>query len=125
MPTPDQVRAAAENHAKLFASGDKEGWLSLYAPNVEFTDPYPGPALVGHEGLIEFWDRVNALATNYEFDISQLVVAGDRAAMTFTLSLEVAGARYAADAVDVFEVADDGKIAVFTAYWDPTAVRPL
>lgn len=125
MPTPDQVRSAAENHAKLFSSADKEGWLDLYADNVEFTDPYPSPAAVGRAGLVEFWDRVNAMAGNYSFDIVQLVTAGDRAAMTFTLSMEMGGARYAFDGVDVFEVDDDGKIATFTAYWDPTAVRPL
>lgn len=125
MPTPDQVRAAAENHAKLFSSADKQGWLDIYAENAEFADPYPAPYSVGRAGLVEFWDRVYAMASNYAFDIQQLVVAGDRAVMTFTLSLDMGGDRYAFDGVDVFEVDDDGKIARFTAYWDPTAVRPL
>jgi len=31
----------------------------------------------------------------------------------------------AIDAVDVFEVVGDGKIARVTAYWDMTAARPL
>lgn len=125
MPTPDQVRAAAENHAKLFSSADKEGWLDLYADNAEFADPYPAPASVGRAGLVEFWDRVHGMASNYSFDNVQIVTAGDRAAMTFTLSMELDGTRYGFDGVDVFEVDDDGKIARFTAYWDPTAVRPL
>lgn len=125
MPTPEQVRAAAENHAKLFSSADKEGWLDLYAENASFTDPYPAPALVGREGLIEFWDRVYGLASNYSFEVQSIVTAHDRAAMTFTMTLESGGARYAFDGVDVFLVDEDGKIAEFTAYWDPTAIRPL
>ena len=124
MPTPDQVRAAAENHAKLFAAVDKEAWLDLYADNVSFQDPYPAPPSTGKDGLIEFWDRVHGMAKDYDFEIKILAVAGDRAAMAITASLSMDGARYAFDAVDVFEVNDEGKIARFTAYWDPTAVRP-
>ena len=80
---------------------------------------------MGRAGLVEFWDRVYAMAGNYSFDNAQIVTAGDRAAMTFTLSMEMGGARYGFDGVDVFEVDDDGKIAKFTADRDPTAVRPL
>ena len=125
MPTPDQVRAAAENHAKFFSAADKESWLDLYAEDAEFTDPYPSPAAVGREGLTAFWDRVHGMAGDYRFDVKQLVVAGDRAAMTFTLSMAMGGDRYEFDGVDVFEVGDDGRIARFNAYWDPTAVRPV
>ena len=125
MPTPDQVREAAENHAKLFSAADKEAWLSLYADDAEFTDPYPAPAAVGRAGLTEFWDRVHTMASDYSFDIRLLTVAGDRAAMAFTLSMTAGGDRYEFDGVDVFEVGDDGRINRFTAYWDPTAVRPV
>ena len=125
MPTPDQVREAAENHVKFFSGADKESWLAIFADDAEFTVPYPSPAAVGREGLVGFWDRVYSMAGDYKFDVKQLVVAGDRAAMTFTLSMAMGGSRYEFDGVDVFEVDDAGRIARFNAYWDPTAVRPV
>lgn len=124
MPTPEQVRSAAENHAKLFTAVDKDGWLALYSENAEFVDPYPAARYEGREAMSQWWDGVHGMASGYDFDVRQITVAGDRAAMAFTLSMSVGDDRYCFDGVDVFQVDDSGRITQFTAYWDPAHVRP-
>jgi steroid delta-isomerase len=125
MPTPDEITATVETYTKSFEAADRERWISLFTEDAEQIDPYPAPANVGHEGLGGFWDRTFAMSSNFEFTAHHKVVAHDRAAMVFTLSLEMGGSRYAFDGVDLFEFADDGRIAKLTAYWDPTQVRPV
>ena len=122
-PLPDELLATVESYRKTFAAADREGWLVLFTDDAEQIDPYPSPPNVGRQGLEAFWDRTFAMASGFEFAVQQVAVAGDRVAMTFTLSMEAAGARYEFDGVDVFEFADDARIAKITAYWDPTKVR--
>jgi steroid delta-isomerase len=124
-PAPNEIETTIEAYRKAFAAADREGWIALFTEDCEQIDPYPSEPNRGHEMLGAFWDRTFMLASNFEFDMRGLAVAGDRAAMTFTLSMEAGGARYEFDGVDVFEFADDGRIAKLTAYWDPTKVRPV
>jgi len=125
MPTPDQMTTVVEAYKKAFATADKDAWLALFADDVEQIDPYPSPVNAGLEALGAFWDRSFALGSDFEFDGPEPIVAGDRVAMPFTLSMAAGGARYAFDGVDVFEFDDAGKISRLTAYWDPTKVRPV
>jgi steroid delta-isomerase len=125
MPTPEQINDTIEAYRKGFASADKAGWMALFTEDCEQIDPYPSEPNRGHEGVGGFWDRTFAMASNFEFAVDKVFVTGDRAAMPFTLSLEMGGARYEFDGVDVFEFADDGRIQRLTAYWDPTQVRPV
>lgn len=117
--------AAVEGYKKAFATGDRDAWLALFADDVEQVDPYPSPANVGHEAIGGFWDRSFAMASDFQFDGPDPIVAGDRVAMPFTCSMSAGGARYAFDGVDVFEFDEAGKISRLTAYWDPTKVRPV
>jgi steroid delta-isomerase len=124
MPTPDQMTAAVETYVKSFATADKVAWLGLFADDAEQVDPYPAPANVGGEAIEAFWDRTFSIGSDYSFDAPQLIGAGDRLAMPFTLTFTSGGGRYQFDGVDVFEFDDDGKIKRLTAYWDPAKIRP-
>ncbi|HEV7888813.1 MAG TPA: nuclear transport factor 2 family protein [Acidimicrobiales bacterium] len=122
--TPEQVNDTVGAYVKAFEAADKEGWIALFTDDAEQIDPYPAPANVGRAGLAQFWDNVYAMASDYRFDVRQVTVAGDRAAVTFTLSMKTGDMRVEFDGVDLFELADDGRIRRLTAYWDPTQVRP-
>ena len=45
--TPAQVRRAIENYVKAWATGDKELFLSLFAPDAQWWDPVGTPPFKG------------------------------------------------------------------------------
>jgi ketosteroid isomerase-like protein len=124
MPTPEQVRETVERYVKARDAGDKDAWIGVFAEHAEQIDPYPQPANVGREAIATFWDNVRALVDGFQFTVHQVTVAGDRAAVVFTLTMQSGDTKVAFDGVDVFEI-DDDFVARLTAYWDPAAMRLL
>ena len=127
MPTSEQVRAAAERYAAAVPGGDREPIVACFAADGEVVDPYPSPAVVGHDGIRGFWDNVFAMGTPRSFTIEHIVVAGDSAAFLFSIVVAIGGgdALVGLRGFDVIRVDDDGLIAGLTAYWDPADFTPL
>ncbi len=129
MPTSEQVRAAAERYATAVSGAERETIVACFAENAEVVDPYPAPAVLGHDGIRGFWDNVFGLGIPQSFTIQKIAVAGDSAAFLFSLVVAVgepgSGARLGIDGFDVIRVDDDGLIAALTAYWDPASFVSL
>ena len=125
MPTPEEVRAAIHAYVKALDTKDRDAFLDVFTDDARQIDPAPGPANVGKEAIGGFWDNATQMAESFKFTIHNIIVCGDEAAMPFTMTLGLAdNSRVKFDGVDIFKVAESGKIAAITAYWDPTLIGP-
>jgi ketosteroid isomerase-like protein len=82
VPTAEQQRAVdlIRRGFDLYAAGDVEGVLELYDPEVVVTAPEfmnPGP-FHGHAGYLEWADRWNEAWESLEFEVGEIVPAGER-----------------------------------------------
>jgi len=124
MPTSEEMQAVADGYVDAYKRNDKDALLALFRRDATFEDPVGTPAHVGHAGIGEFWDQSHALA-QIELVRQDLIVCGNEMAMRFEVHATVGDATMAIDAIDVFVVDNDGKIASLKAYWDMARARPL
>ena len=126
MPSSEQVRTAADRYAEAVSGADRETIVGCFALDAEVVDPYPAPAVTGHDGIRGFWDNVFAMGVPQTFTIEHMAVAGDSAAFLFSLEVAVGEElRLGIEGFDVIRVDDDGLIASLTAYWDPANFRTI
>ncbi len=123
MPTPEQVRGAISSYVGAIHAKDRESFLGLFAPDAVTQDPVPGPLNEGPDGIAGWWDSMLAPLEKVVFDIRDVHVCGDQAAMVWTITATPpGGSPFQMKGVDVFTVADDGKIRRMYAYWDPAEI---
>lgn len=126
MPTSEQIRAAATAYAESFVERDRERIMAALADDVEQIDPVGSTPNHGKDALGAFFDTVMSSAERLDFEVRDLIVAGDEAAMVFHIVQHFAdGGSLAIDGVDVFRVNDDGKITHIRGYVDQDHLRPL
>ncbi len=124
MPSPEQVQAAVDAYVAAYQANDKGAFLDAFADDGVVIDPVGTPPHAGREARGTFWDTVHQLAERLTFDVKDVVVCGNEAAMVFRIHAGMADAGLVMDAVDIFEVDDDGKIASMRAYWDMSRATP-
>ena len=125
MPTPEQVRAAVDAYVAAYGANDRDAFLEVFADDGVIVDPVGAPAHSGREARGAFWDTVHQLTERLTFDVKDVTVCGNEAAMVFRIhagSGDEGGIQI--DAVDIFEVDDEGKVAVMKAYWDMSRAVP-
>ena len=125
MPTPDQIRSALDAYVDGFNTGDKEAWLAAFADNARQTDPVGTPENVGRVAIAGFWDRAAAMGDSIAFDMKDVIVCGDQAAMVWTINLKQGEGGMSFDGVDIFTIDDDGKISEIKAYWEMSRARQI
>lgn len=124
MPTTDQIRAAVTAYAESFVRRDRERFMSALADDVEQIDPVGSAPNQGKDALEGFFDTVMAAAERLDFEVRDLVIAGDEAAMVFHITQHFAdGSGLVIDGVDIFRINDDGKIASVRGYVDQDHLR--
>ena len=111
-------------------SGDREGWLALFADDAIVEDPI-GPSSFdpegkGHRGINgigAFWDNVISQAPA-RFTIRESYAAGKECANVGTVTIELdGGARAVVEGVYTYRVDDDGKLLALRAYWEQDKMR--
>ena len=126
MPTSEQVRRAIETYAETFQKGDREAWLANFAEDAVHMDPATAPPNIGREAIGRFWDNTVQLAERFEFDVHDVIVAGDEGVLVFTMRAHAAdGGGIQFRIVDVFTIDDDGRIARQKAYFDLATMGPI
>jgi steroid Delta-isomerase len=126
MPSPEQVRAALEAYAAAYNHNDRDAFLDAFADDGVIIDPVGTPPHQGREARGAFWDTVHQMTERITFDVKDIVVCGNEAAMVFRIHAGSGeGGWVAIDVVDVFEVGDDGKITLMKAYWDVSRATPV
>jgi steroid Delta-isomerase len=123
VPTPEEVRAVVDRYVAAYRDNDKEAALALFAPDAVWHDPVGQPPHVGLSGIGAFWDQARAMADRIELVPSDVIVVGTEAAMVFEIHATIGDATMIMDAVETFEIDDDGRIAIMKAYWDISRAR--
>jgi len=124
MPSPEQVRAAVDAYVAAYMANERDAFLDAFADDGVIEDPVGTPAHEGRDARGAFWDTVHQLTERMTFDVKDVVVCGSEAAMVFRIHAGTADAGIVLDAVDIFEVDDDGKISSMRAYWDMSRATP-
>ena len=124
MASPEQVQAAVESYVAAYQTNDRDAFLDVFATDGVIVDPVGTPPHAGREARGAFWDTVHQLTERMTFDVKDVVVCGSEAAMVFGIHASTGDAGIVLDAVDIFEVDDDGKIASMRAYWDMGRAKP-
>jgi steroid Delta-isomerase len=123
MPSPEQVQAATDAYAAAYNNNDREAFLDVFADVI--IDPVGTPPHAGREERGAFWDNVHQLTEKIAFDVKDVVVCGNEAAMVFQIHAGSGdGPGIVLDVVDIFEVDDDGKVTLMKAYWDMNRATP-
>jgi len=124
MASPEQVQAAVDAYVAAYHENDRDAFLDAFATNGVIVDPVGTLPHAGREARGAFWDTVHQLTERMTFDVKDVVVCGNEAAMVFGIHASSGDAGIVLDAVDIFEVDDDGKIASMRAYWDMGRATP-
>jgi steroid Delta-isomerase len=124
MPTTDQIRAAVGAYAESFVDRDRGRFMAALDDDVEQIDPVGSPPNRGRDALGCFFDTVMSSVERLDFEVRDLIVAGDEAAMVFHITQHFAdGKGLEIDGVDIFRVNDDGKITSIKGYVDQDHLR--
>ena len=123
MPTPEQVRAVAEQYVAASNANDKQTVLSLFAPDALWFDPVGQAPHVGVDGIGAFYDESRALADRIEMKLVDVIACGTEAAMVLEIHATIGESEMIMDCVETVEVNDDGKISGMKAYWDMSRAR--
>lgn len=124
MLEPDEVRAVVDAYVDAYRRNDKDAALALFAPDAVWHDPVGQPPHVGHAGVAAFWEQARELADRIVLEPRDVFVCGNEAAMAFEIHVTMGDGGMTMDAIEVFELNDDGRIATAKAYWDMTRARP-
>jgi steroid Delta-isomerase len=124
MASPEQVQAAVDAYVAAYHENDRDAFLDAFATDGVIVDPVGTLPHAGREARGAFWDTVHQLTERMTFDVKDVVVCGNEAAMVFAIHASSGDAGIVLDAVDIFEVDDDGKIASMRAYWDMGRATP-
>jgi uncharacterized protein (TIGR02246 family) len=124
MPNPEQVRAAVDAYVAAYGANDRDAFLDVFADDGVIIDPVGSPAHSGRDARGAFWDTVHQLTERMSFDVKDVVVCGNEAAMVFRIHAGSGEGGIQIDAVDIFEVDDEGKVTVMKAYWDMSRAVP-
>ena len=112
MATAEQVRAAVDEYVQSFVTADRDRFMASLAPDVVQEEPAGSTPNTGVDALGGFWDSLWSSVQSIEFASRELYVAGDEAALVFTIVQHPkVGGQVTIDGVDTFRIDDRGRIA--------------
>jgi steroid Delta-isomerase len=122
--TPDQVRKVMQQYIKAWASGDRELFLSLFAPDARWADPVGSPEFVGHEAIGGFWDFARKGNRSLTPKLEEMRACANEGVLRFTMQVRVPERNEGLDLsiIDRFVLNDSGKIQIAQAFWDETTL---
>jgi steroid delta-isomerase len=123
MATPETVRSVVDEYVAASNAGDREAVLALFAPDAVWYDPVGQPPHTGLDAIGAFYDQARTMADHIEMKPSDVIVCGNEAAMVFEIHVTIGDGGMVMDAIETFEVNDEGKIAGMKAFWDMTRAR--
>jgi len=111
-----------QRYADYISAGDKEGILSLYAPDATIEIPAGGPVHRGIGAIRKFYTE-NELAQEVRI-VGACCVAGREAAVPMRARIARDGQVLELDVIDVVEVDEAGRLKRLRAFFDLAGARP-
>ena len=119
------ARIASYRALDAITCADKEGYISLYAPDGVIHDPVgmtavdpTGAGHRGHDAISAFWDATIARAGGLNFIVHKSHATHDQVANSYTITprdpCEFAGI----DCIFIYRVNDGGLLVYVGGYWD-------
>ena len=123
--TAEQIRATIDRYVAAFGNGDKDGYLSLFAPDGTVEDPVGSDVCRGPVEIAGFWDGVRNLTPTIELRlVGTPRVAGGAAAFAMQALPDLGDTKMVVDIIDVMTFDDEGRITSLRAFWDMAEMRP-
>ena len=118
MPTTEQLKDTVARYAAVTSTRDADAYAALFTEDAVQIDPYPAGVHNGRSEIKEFISQSFAACETMLFEPGEVHTVGDRAAITFhiTLTLE-GGATMHIRGVEIYTITDDGLISAVDAYW--------
>jgi uncharacterized protein (TIGR02246 family) len=118
MPTTEQLRETIARYAAVTSTRDAEAYAALFTEDAVQIDPYPAGVHSGRAEIKAFIEQSFAACETMLFEPGEVHAVGDRAAITFhiTLTLEGGGTMHIRG-VEIYTITDDGLISAVEAYW--------
>jgi len=111
-----------QRYADYISAGDKEGIVSLYAPDASCEIPVGGPVHRGIDAIRKFYVN-NELAQQVRI-VGACCVAGREAAVPMRARIARDGQVLELDVIDVVEVDESGRFKRLRAFFDLAGARP-
>ena len=127
MSEPPTARDLARRSQAAVRAKDREGWLSLFAPDAVVADPI-GPSPLdpegcGHRGpaaIAAFYDTVIAPNDSIGFEIERSYLCGDEVADVCVIRTTLPGGEHVVVVRGVYTYRSDGagRLIALRAYWE-------
>ena len=114
------IVATIRTYAAAWGAGDRQSWLDTFAEFATQEDPVGSRVRRGRSEIGEFWDTAMAEFDSIEIVPRDIFVAGNEAAMEWTINAVAGRGRITFAGVDVFTFDEAGRIASVRAYWERT-----
>ena len=96
-----------------------ERFITLFTEDVRFEDPVGGPVLQGHDGLAKFHKGLTRAWQRLQLRPDRVHVRGRQAAVSWQAAGHSAtGKDITFEGINFVTVAEDGRIAAMSGYWD-------
>ncbi len=118
MPSSEELRQLVDRYCAVTSSGAVDDYVALFTEDAVQLDPASAPAHVGHEAIRAFRQSAVDASRAMRFEALAVHTAADYAAIDFRVTVELDAGRMIISGIEVFTVADDGRISAVCAYWD-------
>lgn len=118
--SPEVISKAVKAYFEAIRAGDIPAILRTFTEDAITHDPVGAPANHGHQKIDEFFQTVTAAFKEVGLTEDQVFIAGNGAAVKWTgRGISKQGRDVKFEGIDVFEIAENGKIHRLYAYWNP------
>jgi predicted ester cyclase len=114
--TPEQVKAAVANFANSFVVRDRVAFLALFADDAVLAVPVGTPPIMGKTALAAWFDGLMNSFETFDFTMEDSFVAGNEAALVFSIAARQGANVTTLRGVDVFAINGQGKIMSLAGY---------
>ena len=118
MPSKAHILATVERYANAFSARDRAGWLALFTEDVEVAEPADAPIRRGKEVFAQVFDAVYGAGMQVALKPLRVIVNGNEAAVHMQVHVTDGKAATENSVIEIFTVAEDGRIARFRAFLD-------
>lgn len=121
------IRGTIERYQETFNSGDRDGWLALFAEDGLLEDPAGSEPRRGRDGLTAFWDEIHpAQAAEIQRSVRMVqgpAVCGLEAAWAFELRIPRDDKSAVVEIIDQASFTEAGHLRHLRAFWSEATTR--